>query len=140
MEIALTLVTLIAIAIGGSVVAERYAVSTPLLLIVLGAAASYVPFVPDFKLTPTLVLVGLLPPLLYAASASTSPYPKWLFGTWSIPPHCVPLPTVMFGFAVLFRSAFVAAMSRTSAGFACQSRATTPTTCGPAIEVPENEA
>ena len=72
MEIALTLVTLIAIAIAGSVVAERYAVSTPLLLIVLGAAASYVPFVPDFKLTPTLVLVGLLPPLLYAASIQTS--------------------------------------------------------------------
>lgn len=71
-EIALTLVTLIAIAIGGSVVAERYAVSTPLLLIVLGAAASYVPFVPDFKLTPPLVLVGLLPPLLYAASIQTS--------------------------------------------------------------------
>src|SRR5215467_6584818 len=56
-----------------------------------------------------------------------------------MPPHCVPLPTVMLGFAVLSRSAFVAAMSRTNAGFACQSRATTPTTCGPAIEVPENE-
>lgn len=72
MEIALTLVTLIAIAIAGSVLADRYAVSTPLLLIVLGAAASYVPFVPDFKLTPALVLVGLLPPLLYAASIQTS--------------------------------------------------------------------
>ena len=57
-----------------------------------------------------------------------------------MPPHCVPLLTVTFGFAVLFRSAFVAAMSRTSAGFACQSRATTPTTCGPAIDVPENDA
>jgi hypothetical protein len=77
---------------------------------------------------------------LYAASASTRPYPKWLFGTWSIPPHDVPLLTVTLGFAVLSRSAFVAAMSRTSAGFACQSRATTPTTCGPAIDVPENEA
>jgi Na+/H+ antiporter len=71
-EIALTLVTLIAIAVAGSIVAERYAVSTPLLLIVLGAAASYVPFVPEFKLTPTLVLVGLLPPLLYASSLQTS--------------------------------------------------------------------
>jgi Na+/H+ antiporter len=71
-EIALTLVTLVAIAIAGSVIADRYAVSTPLLLIVLGAAASYVPFVPDFRLTPTIVLVGLLPPLLYAASIQTS--------------------------------------------------------------------
>src|SRR6476620_8566836 len=42
----------------------------------------------------------------------------------------------MFGLAVLFSSASVAAMSRESAGCACQSSATTPTTCGPAIEVP----
>ncbi len=72
MEIALTLVTLIAIAIAGSVIAERYTVSTPLLLIVLGSAASYVPVVPEFELTPTIVLVGLLPPLLYASAIQTS--------------------------------------------------------------------
>ncbi len=72
MEIALTVVTLVAIAIAGSVVAERYTVSTPLLLIVVGAAASYLPIVPDFELTPTIVLVGLLPPLLYASAIRTS--------------------------------------------------------------------
>ncbi|HJR88808.1 MAG TPA: Na+/H+ antiporter, partial [Aeromicrobium sp.] len=72
MEIALTIVTLVAIAIAGSVVAERYTVSTPLLLIVVGAAASYVPVVPEFELTPTIVLVGLLPPLLYASAIQTS--------------------------------------------------------------------
>jgi CPA1 family monovalent cation:H+ antiporter len=71
-EIALTLVTLIAIAIAGSVVADRYTVSTPLLLIVLGSAASFVPMVPRFELTPTIVLVGLLPPLLYASAIQTS--------------------------------------------------------------------
>jgi monovalent cation/hydrogen antiporter len=71
-EIALTVVTLVAIAIAGSVVAERYTVSTPLLLIVVGAAASYVPGVPNVELTPTLVLVGLLPPLLYASAIQTS--------------------------------------------------------------------
>lgn len=72
MEIALTVVTLVAIAIAGSVVAERYTVSTPLLLIVVGSAASYLPIVPDFELTPTIVLVGLLPPLLYASAIRTS--------------------------------------------------------------------
>ena len=72
MEIALTLVTLVAIAIAGSVVADRYTVSTPLLLIVIGSIASYLPFVPAFELTPTIVLVGLLPPLLYAAAIQTS--------------------------------------------------------------------
>ncbi|HUP99810.1 MAG TPA: Na+/H+ antiporter [Aeromicrobium sp.] len=72
MEIALTLVTLVAIAIAGSVIADRYTVSTPLLLIVVGSAASFVPMVPEFELTPTIVLVGLLPPLLYASAIQTS--------------------------------------------------------------------
>ncbi len=71
-----------------------------------------------------------------AASASTSPQPKWLLGREPIPPHREPVPTVMFGFAVMPRSCFVAAMSLTSAGRADQSSATTPTTCGPAIEAP----
>ena len=53
-----------------------------------------------------------------------------------MPPHDVPLLTEMFGFAVLSSRALVPAMSRESAGCACQSSATTPTTCGPAIEVP----
>ena len=42
----------------------------------------------------------------------------------------------MFGFAVMPRSCFVAAMSLTKSGRADQSSATTPTTCGPAIEAP----
>src|SRR6266536_234893 len=53
-----------------------------------------------------------------------------------MPPHSVPLLTEMFGLAVLVSSCFVAAISRTRFGRADQSRATTPTTCGPAIEVP----
>jgi hypothetical protein len=54
-----------------------------------------------------------------------------------MPPQAVPLLTVMMvGFAVLSRIAFVAAMSLRRAGRADHSRATTPTTCGPAIEVP----
>lgn len=72
MEVALTVVTLVAIAIAGSVAAERSTVSTPLLLILIGGVASYVPFVPDFELTPTIVLVGFLPPLLYASAIQTS--------------------------------------------------------------------
>src|SRR5919201_4276719 len=44
-----------------------------------------------------------------------------------------------FGSAVLRRRALVAAMLRTSSGRADQSSATTPTTCGPAIEVPFRE-
>jgi hypothetical protein len=43
---------------------------------------------------------------------------------------------VMLGFAVPFNRALVAAMSRFRLGTACQRSATTPTTWGPAIEVP----
>jgi hypothetical protein len=44
--------------------------------------------------------------------------------------------TVTFGFAVEASNCFVAAMLRTRLGRADQRRATTPTTWGPAIDVP----
>ena len=60
-----------------------------------------------------------------------------MFGIVLLPPQPVPLfGTVTFGLAVLVRSCFVAGMFLTRSGRADQSRATTPTTCGPAIEVP----
>lgn len=44
--------------------------------------------------------------------------------------------TVTFGLAVFCKTVLVVAMSRTSCGRADQRSATTPATCGPAIEVP----
>jgi Na+/H+ antiporter len=44
----------------------------PLLLTVVGVAGSFLPFVPQVRLDPELVLVGLLPPLLYAAAIRSS--------------------------------------------------------------------
>lgn len=52
--------------------ARRLGLSAPLVLIVTGVLASYVPGVPEYRLDPDLVLIGLLPPLLYAASLRTS--------------------------------------------------------------------
>ncbi len=72
MDLALTIVILSAIAMGFSALAGRWALSAPLVLIVVGIVISYVPFVPDVELTPELVLVGLLPPLLYSAAIRTS--------------------------------------------------------------------
>ena len=72
MEVALTLVTLVAIAVAVSAASERFSVAAPLGLIVVGIGGSYLPFVPEFELTPELVLIGLLPPLLYAAAIRTS--------------------------------------------------------------------
>ena len=72
MDVALTLVSLVAIAVAVSAVSERFSVADPLGLIVVGIAGSYLPFVPEFELTPDIVLIGLLPPLLYAAAIRTS--------------------------------------------------------------------
>ena len=72
MDVALTLVTLVAIAVAVSAASERLSVAAPLGLIVVGIGCSYLPFVPDLELTPEIVLIGLLPPLLYAAAIRTS--------------------------------------------------------------------
>jgi Na+/H+ antiporter len=71
-ETALTLVTLLAIVVAVSAIADKFGISPPLVLIVVGIVGSYLSFVPDFELTPEIVLIGLLPPLLYAAAIRTS--------------------------------------------------------------------
>jgi monovalent cation/hydrogen antiporter len=44
----------------------------PLLLTGVGVAASFLPFIPEVRLDPEVVLVGLLPPLLYAGAIRSS--------------------------------------------------------------------
>jgi len=53
-------------------VARRWGLPAPLLLVVVGTVASVVPFFPTVALEPDVVLVGLLPPLLYATAIRTS--------------------------------------------------------------------
>lgn len=52
--------------------ARRYDLSAPLLLTIVGVAGSFLPFVPQVRPNPELVLVGLLPPLLYATAIRSS--------------------------------------------------------------------
>lgn len=52
-------------------IAQRLNWSPPLCLVLVGVAASFVPGVPDYHLEPEVVLVGLLPPLLYATAIRT---------------------------------------------------------------------
>jgi monovalent cation/hydrogen antiporter len=72
MDVAGWLVFLVAVAAGTAALADRWQVSAPLLLALVGLAGSYVAFVPDVTLTPEIVLTGLLPPLLYTAAIRTS--------------------------------------------------------------------
>jgi CPA1 family monovalent cation:H+ antiporter len=53
-------------------VSEKFDVPAPFLLILVGIAGSYIPFVPDIEISEEIVLFGLLPPLLYAAAQGTS--------------------------------------------------------------------
>ncbi len=72
MHIVVSLVALAVSVIAITAVSERYEVPTPLILIVAGIGASFLPFVPEVHLEPEVVLLGLLPPLLYAAAIQTS--------------------------------------------------------------------
>ncbi len=72
MEIALLLVAIAVTVLTVTAIAERLGFPAPIPLILVGWAASYVPVVPTIHLEAEVVLLGLLPPLLYAASLGTS--------------------------------------------------------------------
>ncbi|RZS30391.1 sodium/proton antiporter (CPA1 family) [Herbihabitans rhizosphaerae] len=63
------LVIVVACAAG---LARRYGWSAPSVLVVVGVAISFTPGMPSFELDPDVVLIGFLPPLLYAAAIRTS--------------------------------------------------------------------
>lgn len=46
----------------------KLGIAAPLLLVVVGIGYSFIPGVPQVKLPPEIVLMGLLPPLLYSAA------------------------------------------------------------------------
>jgi monovalent cation/hydrogen antiporter len=71
-EIAVLLVALAVSVLAFTALADRLDFPAPLLLIAVGVVASYVPGVPELHLEPEVVLLGLLPPLLYAAAIQTS--------------------------------------------------------------------
>ncbi|MFC0625408.1 Na+/H+ antiporter [Kribbella deserti] len=72
MHIAIEIVALVSVVVACAALARRLGISAPLLLVVVGVGASYLPFVPRVHLEPEVVLVGFLPPLLYAAAIRTS--------------------------------------------------------------------
>ena len=72
MHVALSLVALLAVVVAVSAVSRRLDLPTPLVLIAVGIVGSFMPFVGEVRLTEQIVLVGLLPPLLYAAALQTS--------------------------------------------------------------------
>ena len=72
MHLALSLVSLVAVVLTVTAGSQRAGLPAPVVLVAVGMVGSYLPFVPEFRLTSELVLVGLLPPLLYNAALQTS--------------------------------------------------------------------
>ncbi|MGH9009777.1 MAG: cation:proton antiporter [Acidimicrobiia bacterium] len=72
MDLASKIILLVATVAVVSAAARRISVPAPLLLVAAGIAASFIPGTPDYELDPEMVLVGILPPLLYAAAIRTS--------------------------------------------------------------------
>jgi CPA1 family monovalent cation:H+ antiporter len=71
-QIAVTLIAIVATVTVVAGLAKRFGVAAPLALILVGVIASYLPFIAEPQLSSDVVLVGLLPPLLYAAAVRTS--------------------------------------------------------------------
>ncbi len=72
MHLVFTLVGIVAVVLAVATVCSKLDLPSPLILIVVGVVGSYLPFIPDVRLEPEVVLFGLLPPLLYAAALQTS--------------------------------------------------------------------
>ena len=71
-ETALAICAIVASVLVVTAVAERLRFPAPLLLMLVGIGASFVPFIHEPELTSELVLIGFLPPLLYAAAIRSS--------------------------------------------------------------------
>ncbi len=72
MESIVDTVVLLSIAVLGAALARRFGLLAPIVLLVAGLGLSFVPGFPEVHLEPELVLIGILPPLLYAAALQTS--------------------------------------------------------------------
>jgi len=65
----IAVIGLIAIA-ATTVVAPRLGIASPLALVGIGVAASFLPAFSDFSIDPEWILLGVLPPLLYSSAVS----------------------------------------------------------------------
>jgi Na+/H+ antiporter len=68
---ALTIVALLTAGLGLLVAAHALRLPYPILLVLGGLALGFIPGMPQLHLNPQLVLVGILPPLLYATAFYT---------------------------------------------------------------------
>src|SRR5246127_5623581 len=98
---------LIAVLAGASLLARRTDVAPAILLLVTGIGLAFVPGVPQLELSPEMVLLIVLPPLIYSASVAMS----WR----EFRLHLRPIVLLAIG-CVLFTAAAVAAVMHYAGG------------------------
>lgn len=70
MELALFAVVGVAVIVTVAAFSKRLGIAAPIILVVVGLALSYTPGVPSFSIPHEWILMGVLPPLLYAAAVN----------------------------------------------------------------------
>ncbi|MCS5732905.1 Na+/H+ antiporter [Herbiconiux daphne] len=65
-------VAFVAVTVTVTGLSRRVGWSAPIVLVLVGAAVSFIPWVPTIEVEPDFILYGLLPPLLFAAAIRTS--------------------------------------------------------------------
>ncbi|WP_349306154.1 sodium:proton antiporter [Gordonia sp. PP30] len=67
-EIAVVAVLCVFAIAAANTLAPKLRIAAPLLLVAVGVAVSFLPAMPEFDVDPEIILVGVLPPLLFAAA------------------------------------------------------------------------
>lgn len=67
-DLALVAVLGVVVVVVTAAFSKRLGVAAPLLLVLVGIGYSFIPGVPKIEVEPELILMGVLPPLLYAAA------------------------------------------------------------------------
>jgi CPA1 family monovalent cation:H+ antiporter len=82
-NIEITLLVLVVLVALLAVLARRLKVPYPIILVLGGLALSFIPFVPNVRLSPTVVFLVILPPLIFASALNT-PWREFKFNIISI--------------------------------------------------------
>jgi len=71
-HLVLGIVAFLAVVLAVTTLCRRFELNESLVLMLVGIVGSFLPFVHPPNLSPELILVGALPPLLYASAINTS--------------------------------------------------------------------
>ena len=69
-EVLVLIVIALVVIAASTIVGPRLGIASPLVLVAVGVAASFLPMFADIQIDPELILAGVLPPLLYSAAVS----------------------------------------------------------------------